>query len=339
MRSERLAVLDGMRGIAAVCVVLHHAGQLHPALAVLPRAYLAVDFFFLLSGFVLTLAYEEELRHGLAPLRFVAMRVGRLWPMAAVGILIGGIAGFAWSPAESELIVLALTLFFVPALVGPRAIYPLNGPMWSLAFELIANMVHAVLLVRLRDSAVALITLACALALAACALHADSIGLGDTGANWPAGFARVGFSYGLGVWLARKHSLAGMRPGLPAWVALAALPIVLLGTPLAPLPHGAGDLIVAMVVFPLLLWFATGESRPWFGTARVAKLGSLSYPAYALHIPLFNLYRAALPRVAGTHGIAGGLAVVASVLFLSWLAGKTALARGMMVRGGRRMTR
>jgi peptidoglycan/LPS O-acetylase OafA/YrhL len=64
------SALDAMRGIAAVSVVFYHAG-IHSGLPLLPHAYLAVDLFFVLSGFVIAHAYEEKLHHGMTVGKFM----------------------------------------------------------------------------------------------------------------------------------------------------------------------------------------------------------------------------------------------------------------------------
>src|SRR6202790_2270034 len=87
-------ILDGLRGTAAIMVVIYHLFEAyfpvvghHPT----PHGYLAVDFFFLLSGFVVGYAYDD--RWGRMGLRgFLARRLIRLHPMVILGSVIGAIA-------------------------------------------------------------------------------------------------------------------------------------------------------------------------------------------------------------------------------------------------------
>ncbi len=86
-RSIKFTVLDGLRGVAALCVVQTHTQDLLLG-DTLPTAYLAVDLFFLLSGFVLAHAYEERLRQGMTLHRFMLARLVRLYPLYLAGIAI-----------------------------------------------------------------------------------------------------------------------------------------------------------------------------------------------------------------------------------------------------------
>ena len=82
------AALDGLRGLAAISVLLFHLGhwQGHPWLAA--NAGLAVDFFFCLSGYVLSVAYRETLDQGMATRTFAVLRLVRLMPLVILGTLI-----------------------------------------------------------------------------------------------------------------------------------------------------------------------------------------------------------------------------------------------------------
>jgi peptidoglycan/LPS O-acetylase OafA/YrhL len=81
-KSNRFDVLDGLRGVAALCILIHHWAQCVGASAgFLGHAYLAVEFFFLLSGFVISNAYEHKLMQAMSFRRFVLIRVIRLYPL------------------------------------------------------------------------------------------------------------------------------------------------------------------------------------------------------------------------------------------------------------------
>ena len=103
---NRFVTLDALRGIAAIGVMLYHSMPDSPL--VIPGGYLAVDLFFVLSGFVIALTYEDKLRDGMTPREFLALRAIRLWPMLLVGAglgiaLYGGHAGMLFSVAEPAL--------------------------------------------------------------------------------------------------------------------------------------------------------------------------------------------------------------------------------------------
>lgn len=297
--SARLPLLDALRGVAALCVMLHHEAPLYGAPGLFPRAYLAVDFFFMLSGFVLTLAFEPRLREVLGAGAFLLRRVARLWPVLAVGVLIGAL--WRWSQGMTgQLGWLTLSaLLLLPFPRGKGALFALNGPQWSLAYEVLANAVHALLLRRLADRALLAFALLCGGALAWCAADWGSVGLGDTGRNWWGGFARVGFGYGLGVWLGRQFAMtrAPVAP-VPAWAGALLLPVALFSLPWWPMGVVSGDLLAVFLLFPLALWSAAHVRLEQAGLMLAQGLGRLSYPLYAIHGPVL-IWGAVLARSHG----------------------------------------
>lgn len=325
----RLPLLDALRGVAALGVVLHHEAPLYGAPGLFPRAYLAVDFFFMLSGFVLTLAFEPKLRGGLKASDFMLRRAARLWPVLAVGVLIG--AGWRLSVgATGHLWLLTLCgLLLVPLRRGPGGLFPINGPQWSLAYELLANAVHALVLARLGNRLLLVFVLACAAVLAWCAYVWGSVGLGDTGRNWWGGFARVGFGYGLGVWLGRQFA-AGRAPVAPlgAWAGGLLLPLALFSLPWWPLSVVPGDLLGVFVIFPPALWCAAHVSLRGPGLRIADALGRLSYPAYAIHGPVL-IWGASLARAHGAQAAMIRPLTLVAVLVLAVLLAISPLAHGI----------
>jgi peptidoglycan/LPS O-acetylase OafA/YrhL len=89
--------MDGIRGIAAILVALFHfrATFLHYDNNVIGDGYLAVDLFFVLSGFVLAHAYEHRFARGMTTFEFMRARVIRLYPLYFVGLAIASMAMFA----------------------------------------------------------------------------------------------------------------------------------------------------------------------------------------------------------------------------------------------------
>ena len=103
--APRYATLDGLRGVAAVLVLCYHTHVFPGSAAIAPHGYLAVDFFFMLSGFVIASAYQEKLKAVFTVPDFVMQRVIRLYPVALVGILLGAlklVSQYLISPADSE---------------------------------------------------------------------------------------------------------------------------------------------------------------------------------------------------------------------------------------------
>ena len=159
----RYDLLDGLRGVAAILVIFYHFGEgfaTSPVDQMLNHGYLAVDFFFVLSGFVLGYAYDDRWRKGLTASRFMLRRVIRLHPMVILSVALGTVAyliqgGVQWdgTPVSLHLLLVALLLglLLIPVLPGMGAdvrgngeMFPLNGPSWSLFFEYIGSILYAV---------------------------------------------------------------------------------------------------------------------------------------------------------------------------------------------------
>src|ERR1700722_15033256 len=173
-RTERFLALDFLRGSAALCVVLLHWCD-GVGLPWFGYGYLAVDFFFLLSGFVIAHSYEARLRTALPLQLFLWIRFVRLYPMIFAGVAVGVFRfilrdhiGPASSTSLSEYLLLAVAnLFMVPILhptglvpgAGPGAAYPLDQPLWSLFFEGLAYVFYAASIRRLSNTTLTIITL------------------------------------------------------------------------------------------------------------------------------------------------------------------------------------
>lgn len=320
---DRLALLDGLRGVAAIAVVLHHEPAYFGSRGNFPRAYLAVDFFFMLSGFVLTLAYEPRLRSGLKSADFMRQRMVRLWPVLAVGIVMGGSGALAANPSVRPLVLLGLSLLLVPVLKGYGAIYQLDGPQWSVSFELIANYVHALWLYRLSNRALIAFAGVCALILAWQGWIWGGLASGDVVNNWWGGFARVGFSYTIGVWFGRKYQVGRGQWLVGRCWGLAALPVpvILMTAPLWPLSNFAGDCLAVFLLLPSALWIAANVSAPPIAQPMLGWLGRLSYPIYAIHVPVVMLTAAKIHGLPDTaQSLARGLALLLVVVLAQLIA-------------------
>ncbi len=327
LATRHYETLDALRGVAAVAVLLLHTGQLlWPGLA--ESAYLAVDFFFVLSGFVVAHAYDAKLASGLPVARFVKLRMVRLYPLYLTGLLIG--AAFLWAdmwagdgsgPLSASQIGLGLALgsLFLPApLDGSPHLFALNIPAWSLFFEVLANLAYGVTHRWLsRPVLMAVVVLA---GLALC-MRATAAGSLDVGVRWThlwGGCSRVFFSFPLGVLLYRHRAAIPSRLGaLGSWPLLAAL--FLLCLPTVPEPWRAlYDLGFVIAVSPLLVMAGT-QAQPSAAARPVFLiLGVISFPLYALHVPLRGWMMAAAERL-GLEPSAAGLVYIAGILAIAWL--------------------
>ncbi len=286
----RFLALDGLRGVAAIAVIFDHVPQ-DMVNGFLPGRALSVDFFFVLSGFVLAHAYGARLGGTMSPLAFMKLRLIRLYPLYLLGTLVAlpvaiVSAWKGWASAETLMFAAPLGLLFLPTPQLPAglnsALYPLNGPAWTLFYELIANFVYAVF-----ARFLTLRVLACLLPVAAAALvytlfrHADVTGPGWLWAHADAGFARVTFDFFAGVFLYRLRHV-WRAPALPVWLSIAAF-LAIIGAPVS----GAGyDALAAIVMLPLLIMFAADAKITGVAARVCGALGRLSYAIYMLHVPL-----------------------------------------------------
>lgn len=320
---QRLVCLDAMRGIAAVLVLIHHDARTLGAVDMLPAGFLSVDFFFLLSGFVVARAYETKLGLGLGGVAFLGLRMRRLLPVMWLGIVAGAVeiifAGFGLSEAALRLLA---QLLFIPILAGATSFFPLNGVQWSLLFELAANAVHgSILWKRPVMSLVALCATAFAL-FAAVTCYFGTAGVGDTGATIWAGIPRVFFSYTLGVLLYRLW----VRGDLPNFslgtrVTALSLPALLIVSGLVRHLNPPIVDLATILIFPLLLISGLNAADAGHLEVFCRKLGLLSYPLYAIHLPVLYAGRIVIDHHFATQGlpmiVLGAATAVACAMFIA----------------------
>jgi peptidoglycan/LPS O-acetylase OafA/YrhL len=282
MSEKRLAGVDGLRGIAALCVLAYH---LMPYVAgIWPgNAYLAVDFFFMLSGYVMSRTYEVRLSSGLTSAAFLWLRWKRLWPTIFTGSLIGlpwflaviGVDGIG------DMLVIIANLLLIPTFAFNRS-YPLNGPVWSIFFELVANVLHALLLRRMPTRALLLVAALMAVILV---IPASQLTLGLIGSTRPTflfGVPRVLMSYTIGIVLWR---LWRDRPSIavPPTLALLGMPVFFSVVALTGCKAWFLDFLFILILCPLMI---AGGLR-WTGPVKWASAsGALSFPLYAFHAPI-----------------------------------------------------
>jgi len=321
--TRRFDTLDAMRGVAAIAVVTTHAEPFLGGVP-LPNGSLAVDLFFLLSGFVLTHAYSERLDADASAGGFLGIRLVRLWPLYMVGAVLGSLlfalqlATGAWElgVAGSVLAVVSLWLM-MPSPIPNRfdEVFLINGPRWSLFYELAVNVLMAVSWKFLRPNRRLIpAVLLLGVILAATMRHYHTVELGWSSRTLVAGFARVSFPFFAGVLIYRLHGSVQVKSR-----AAILLPLLLLPT-FAILPHRevAYALACILVVFPVLVFLGARFQPP---TPRISRmLGELSYPLYIIHVPLLGLAELAL-RLSGRSPQQGqpyvGILLLAAIIALS----------------------
>lgn len=325
MASRQYIALDGLRGVAAISVMIFHRKEWFGD-GILTHAYLAVDYFFLLSGFVIAHAYWERMQAGLSHARFLALRAIRLYPLIIVGAAIGTTAlylkaVFTGAPAPEWTAAVAAALA-IPHF-GGADLWPVNPPTWSLFFELLFSIAFATVLIRLRAAALLAATLGFAIALIVAAVIYGGLEAGNDSATFWAGFARAGFPFLLGVAMQRLLPRAAALSNPLLLIGLCVLLItsfsMVTTTRTMSMTY---DLVCVLLAYPIIL-FAAAHIAPEGATGRVCRvLGDLSYPLYIIHFPLLWLFSAGSKMAFGVEAIGpllGGVIFVV-VIACSWVA-------------------
>ena len=331
-------VLDGLRGTAAVLVVLFHIMGMPIGWADkgqgLHHAAMAVDFFFALSGFVIAYAYDARWKT-MSVGRFLTIRLVRLHPLVLLGAVLGLIS-FLFDPfaTNQSLVPLPVVLrdFALVCLLLPHPVLPnrwtdshsLNSPSWSLLQEYIGNLAYALVLRRLATRFLAVLV-----AVAACVLvwvlwRTNDI---DVGSDWTTIWmapVRMAFSFTMGLWLYRVRERAPkFRLG---WAVLSAILVLAFAAPRVPesVPHGNGlfEAAAVMLLFPAIILCGAHSQIGRVELALCKFAGRISYPLYILHFPFLLIYMNFI-LVRHPSALVAHLAAAASfllVIAVSWLA-------------------
>ena len=315
-------LLDGLRGVAALMVIWYHvfegfAFASNSAIETLNHGYLAVDFFFILSGFVIGYAYDDRWGKSLTMKDFFKRRLIRLHPMVVLGAVLGAITfciqgSVQWDGTHVaiSMVMLSLlcTIFFIPAMPGAGyevrgngEMFPLNGPCWSLFFEYIGNILYALFIRRLSNKALAVMVVLLGVALTLFAIFDVStygnIGVGWTldGVNFLGGSLRMLFPFSLGMLLSRNFKPVKVKGAF--WICTLAL-IALFSVPYLEgaepvCMNGVYEAFCIVVAFPILVWLGASGSTTDKRSTQICKfLGDISYPIYVIHYPLMYLFYA-----------------------------------------------
>lgn len=318
--AARYVTLDGMRGLAAIAVALFHFD-----IYLMPHGYVAVDFFFVLSGFVLYRSYLPKFREGLGVRRFMVQRFARLYPLFLLGLMLGlavavqqMLVADPHAPSSADL---ATTMLFNGLMLPSPAglpYYPLNVPSWSLFFEIVANLALIVLIFRLPRVALAAICVVSAIGMVPIILDNGS---GNIGALWGEhGIAlmRTAFSFTLGVIIAMLPE-GHLRPS--GWLGLTC--ILAIGVLLAmPMPHewfAAYDLAIILFFSPVLVYLGSRFEPVSFAAPAAAFIGEVSYALYAVHWSFIEPMRAAVRHV-GLSPIPAAALFLVIMLTAAWAA-------------------
>ena len=316
------ALLDGLRGVAAMLVVWYHvfegfqfAGN-KPVIDFINHGYLTVDIFFMLSGFVIGYAYDDRWGKSLTMSGFFRRRLIRLHPMVMLGALIGAISFLLtsmerWDGTHSTLLLTLIALvcswLMIPALPGMQRdvrgngeMFPLNGPCWSLFFEYIGNILYALIIRRLSTRALAWLT-----ALLCCALTwfavTNQSGYGSIGVGWTVdttnllgGTLRMLCPFTIGMLMSRVFKpIKNVRGAF--WICTIILlvlfhvPFIDGGTPMSL--NGIFEVACIICIFPIIVWLGASGTTTDNTSRRICRfLGDISFPLYIVHYPLMYAF-------------------------------------------------
>lgn len=344
----RYEILDGLRGVAAILVVCFHIAEcysMNPVDKLLNHGYLAVDFFFALSGFVIGYAYDDRWQSGRMSVgTFFKRRLIRLQPLVFLSMLLGtALFYFSDCPAFPRVSETAwwallgsalLSAFLIPqpasmSVRGTDELSSVNIPVWSLIFEYVGNILYALFLRRLSKRMLAVVVALFAVILADAALNLNLLGLLETH-DFPLslnggfffcpeqvyiGLARMGYSFCAGLLLSRIGRFVNVKGGF-WWCSLlitAALCMPCVGGWAHVWMDGAYNAFCALLLFPLIVVMGAGSRISGRRSVAVCNfLGEISYPLYITHYPMIYVLWAWIENhpdaPAGTH-----VAVVLSV--------------------------
>ena len=292
-------ILDGLRGLAAIAVVIFHFMEIavpdyHNSF--IAHAYLSVDFFFCLSGFVIAYAYDQRLA-AIGVVEFFKLRLIRLHPLVVIGAIIGLVA-FVFDPFSDLYHIYAdktLQLFLTASLMIPYPLvheryfnlFHLNPPTWSLFWEYVANIFYAIILVKLRNKTMWILTTLAAVVLFYESKQAGFLGVGWGGDNVIGGAVRVAFSFLAGILIFRSRWIIRSKIGFTVTGILLLLVFLI---PFSETYNWFVDPLVVIFYFPLLIMLGAG-ARTNTVTRKISKFsGDISYPLYMIHYPFIWLF-------------------------------------------------
>lgn len=307
-------VLDVLRGIAAIFVMQFHFLETtmgYDRNSFFNHSYLAVDFFFMLSGFVIAYSYDGRWKN-MNAWTFMKRRIIRLQPMIIFGMVVGALLFFASEsfifPKVAEtsvatlLKVMLMSFFLIPLtpandLRGWGDMFPLNPASWSLMFEYMAYVLYAVILRRLSTKIICVLTVLFAIFLVYMAVYHGTLerGFSFNDHGFITGMARLLFPFTMGALMLRLLKPKRIKGAFVACVVLlvGVMSVPRLGTAENLLNNSIYDSVAVILVFPLIIYLGASsvvKSKLWNKVS--VFLGDISYPLYMVHHPFVFVFAA-----------------------------------------------
>jgi len=289
---QHYEILDGLRGVAALVVVTFHFMEMvitDYSKNFAGHGFLAVDFFFCLSGFVIPYAYDNRMeRMGIK--EFFKSRIIRLHPLVVLGSVLG-LLGFLLDPNNPGLgmystgklaLIFLMSVLLIPyPVVAERGfnLFNLNAPAWSLFWEYIANIVYATVLWKVGRRMLIILTILAAIPIAYIAYTSTNLMGGWSGGTFWHGGARVAYSFLAGMLVYRFNLIIRNKLGF------AGITLLLLAGLLMPYikQNWLMEAIVVLLYFPLLVALGAGAVLSDRLKKVCAFSGNISYPLYMTH--------------------------------------------------------
>ena len=322
---QRYDILDGLRGVAALMVIIFHFFELYsfgnPSKQIINHGYLAVDFFYVLSGFVLGYAYDDRWDK-MSYWDFYKRRLIRLHPMVIAGSLLGMCYFFLGECINSPNIESVNPLYFFLTIIMSILMIPcpaqmdirgwgetnsFNGPNWTLTYEYIVNILYSLIFRRLHTIIIGILTLASALLLVNLTCNFDIFnvmneresnkytvigGWSLTSCELCVGFARLFYPYFAGYLVYRLK----LKIRIPySFIICSIILITFLSMPRLekegyPIFNGIYEAIVIILIFPLVIIIGAGDTTKNEILTKICKfIGELSYPIYITHYPIIYM--------------------------------------------------
>ena len=329
----RYEILDGLRGVAALIVVAFHLFETYskgPVFQILNHGYLAVDFFFVLSGFVIGYAYDDRWNR-MSTWGFFKRRLVRLHPMLIMGTLIGAALFYfgdaplfpyvMQTPWWKMLLITLMGCLMLPTppsmdIRGWSEVNSLNGASWSLMWEYIANILYALIIRHFSKLMLIVFVVLSAFLTIDVALNLDVFGLlevrsyaqytviggfGLSADQLYIGAARLFYPFFAGLLISRMGKTVKIERGGFWWCSLL-IAVILVVPHIGGMEHrwmdGAYNALAILVLFPLIVMMGAGSTVTGKRSTAVCKfLGEISYPIYITHYPWIYVHM----KWAATH--------------------------------------
>ncbi|HEU4607782.1 MAG TPA: acyltransferase [Chitinophagaceae bacterium] len=288
---QHFDTLDGLRGVAALAVVIFHFMEWiypNPNDNFIGHGFLAVDFFFCLSGFVIGYAYDSRIGK-MGVWEFFKSRLIRLHPLVILGSVLGLLEFFldpfaipAGEPGIKIILLFLGSLLLIPLpLMESRGfnLFYFNAPSWSLFWEYIANIFYALVLCRLSRRILLVVVLLSAVGILWVSYRAGNLLGGWSGGTFFDGAARVAFSFSAGLLIYRFNWIIKNRIGFIGLAVLLSLAFLMPGSSW----NWLTEALLVIVFFPLIVSLGAGtvSSSRWKKVCRFS--GNISYPLYMTH--------------------------------------------------------